>query len=90
MLGLAKSLSIRINKLVERIGEIRRELFSTLLTKRYQIDLTLIGEVADAFYVETAEFLRTVSITGCASWCSSSCGRCCSPPSSRWRRRRCS
>ena len=60
-LGIAESLSIRVHGLVEQIAETRRELFSSVLTKRFEIDYALAGEVLDAFQTESAKFVRTVS-----------------------------
>jgi small-conductance mechanosensitive channel len=60
-LGVAEDQSIRINTLITRITEMRRELFSRLLTRRYDIDVALAGEVAGAAQVEAAELYRTVS-----------------------------
>lgn len=61
LIGLAENLSIRVSGLVSKIGEMRRELFSQLLTKRYDINFTLGGEVLEAFSTETADFYRAVS-----------------------------
>lgn len=63
LLGKAEDQSIRVNRLVNNIGEIRRELFRSLLTKRYDVDFTLLGEVVAAAHDETGTFYRTV-----ASW----------------------
>ena len=61
VLGMAESLSIRISGLIDRIGTMRRELFQNLLTKRYEIDYALVGEVLQAAQTETGDFYRTVS-----------------------------
>ncbi len=60
VLGSAESLSVRINSLLDYIAELRRDLFARVLTRRYQLDYQLLGEVAEAFYSEGAEFRRTV------------------------------
>jgi small-conductance mechanosensitive channel len=60
-IGVAEDLSIRVNALINRIAEIRRDLFSRLLTKRYDINLTLGGEVLAAAQQETTALYRTVS-----------------------------
>lgn len=60
-LGVAENLSIRINKLVDQITETRRELFQSVLTKRYDINYALASEVRDAFKVEMGDLYRTVS-----------------------------
>ncbi len=61
VLGSAESLSIRVNGLIERIGTLRRDLFQNLLTRRYEINYALAGEVSRAFVSETGTFYRTVS-----------------------------
>jgi len=60
-LGVAEDLSIRVNMLIARITDMRRDLFSRLLTKRYDINLALGGEVVDAARTETQDFYRVVS-----------------------------
>jgi small-conductance mechanosensitive channel len=60
-LGVAEDQSIRINTLITRITEMRRDLFSRLLTRRYDIGTALAGEVAEAAKGETGELYRTVS-----------------------------
>ena len=60
VLGAAETLSLRVNGLIDRIAELRRELFASLLTKRYDIEDALGSEVVDAFYSESAELGRTV------------------------------
>ena len=52
-----ESLSIRVSGLIDRIGTMRRELFQHLLTKRYEIDDALVGEVLQAVQTETGELL---------------------------------
>jgi potassium-dependent mechanosensitive channel len=66
-LGVAENLSIRINSLVNKIAEMRRELFANLLTKRTVINYELAGEVVEAFgdagddlYRTTESWLRFV------------------------------
>ena len=63
ILGVAEDLSIRINKQVAQITEIRRHLFHSLLTKRYGINYALIFEVTQAFETEMGDLYRSV-----ASW----------------------
>ena len=46
--GVAEDLSVRVTSLVNNIADMRRELFSRLLTRRYDISFDLLGEVADA------------------------------------------
>ncbi|EHK56121.1 mechanosensitive ion channel family protein [Allomesorhizobium alhagi] len=62
-LGVAEDQSIRINALITRITEMRRDLFSRLLTRRYDIGTALAGEVAEAARNEATDLYRTV-----ASW----------------------
>lgn len=61
VLGVAENLSIRINKLVAQITEIRRDLFQNLLTKRYDINFALASEVISAFETEMGDFFHTIS-----------------------------
>jgi len=61
VLGTAESLSVRVNDLVDRIAQLRRDLFARLLTHRYDLDYALAGEVVEAFYAEADELGRTVS-----------------------------
>jgi small-conductance mechanosensitive channel len=60
-LGVAEDQSIRINALITRITEMRRDLFSRLLTRRYDIGTALAGEVAEAARNEAKDLYRTVS-----------------------------
>jgi small-conductance mechanosensitive channel len=60
-LGFAEDQSIRINALITRITEMRRDLFSRLLTRRYDIGTALAGEVAEAARNEATDLYRTVS-----------------------------
>ncbi len=63
LLGVAENLSIRISSLVNKIAEMRRELFANLLTKRTVINYDLAGEVVEAFGTAANDFYRTM-----ASW----------------------
>jgi small-conductance mechanosensitive channel len=60
-LGVTENLSIRVNSLVVKIAEMRRELFAHLLTKRYDIKDVLTGEVLQEFSTEAQNFYRAVS-----------------------------
>ena len=60
-LGIAEDLSIRVNTLVTRITEMRRDLFSRLLTRRYEVSFDLVGEVAGAFAETSHTLYRSVS-----------------------------
>jgi small-conductance mechanosensitive channel len=61
VLGLAESLSIRVNGLIERIGRTRSELFRNLLTKRYSLTEAFDGELLDDVHVEYTSLYRAVS-----------------------------
>ncbi|WP_269929706.1 mechanosensitive ion channel family protein [Aminobacter sp. HY435] len=61
VLGVAENLSIRINKLVDKITETRRALFQSVLTKRYEINYALASEVVEAFRGEMGDLYRAVS-----------------------------
>ncbi|MBE7185219.1 MAG: mechanosensitive ion channel family protein [Methylobacterium mesophilicum] len=63
VIGRAEQLSIGVNNAVNEITTLRRNLFASMLTRRYTIDYALFGEVADAFQSEGAALWRTV-----ASW----------------------
>ncbi len=60
-LGVAEDLSIRVNMLVTRITDMRRDLFSNLLTKRYEISYALGGEVIEGARAATRTLYRSVS-----------------------------
>ena len=45
LIGEAETASLRVNRLVDQIAEMRRELFANTLSKRYDIDFALLGEV---------------------------------------------
>ena len=59
-LGSAEDLSIRVNNLITRITEMRRDLFSRLLTKRYRIGIGLAGEVVDGIHQTSGNVHRTL------------------------------
>lgn len=59
--GEAESASIRVNRLIDEIGEMRRDLFTSNLSKRYEINYTLIGEVYSEFKKEMSDLYRSVS-----------------------------
>ncbi|PZO77167.1 MAG: mechanosensitive ion channel protein, partial [Mesorhizobium amorphae] len=65
VLGQAEQLSIRIGDEVDRITELRRNLFANQLTKRYVLDYELAGEFIRGFAAEAAGTWRSV-----ASWLS--------------------
>jgi small-conductance mechanosensitive channel len=61
VLGLAESLSIRVNGMVEKIGQLRSELFRNLLTKRYSLADAFDGELLDDIRGEYSSFYRAIS-----------------------------
>lgn len=63
VIGVAENLSIQVNGMIDRIGEMRRDLFQNLLTKRYDIDYALFFEVLSDFQGEMGDLYGSV-----ASW----------------------
>lgn len=61
LIGEAERLSLRINRMVDEIGQMRRDLFASTLSKRFDINFSLAGEVASAFTAETRQLYSTVS-----------------------------
>ena len=61
LLGNAETISLRTNRLIDRISDLRRALFATTLSKRYQVNIALAGEVMEGLRSESAEFYRVVS-----------------------------
>lgn len=61
VLGTAESLVVRVNGLLERIAQMRRDLFARQLTQRYDLTYALLGEVVNAFYKEAAKLNRTLT-----------------------------
>ena len=61
VLGLAESLSIRVNSLIEKIGLMRSELFRSVLTKRYALYDAFDGQLLDDVHNEYTSFYRAVS-----------------------------
>ena len=61
VLGLAESLSIRVNSLIEKIGLLRSELFRSVLTKRYALYDAFDGQLLDDVHNEYTSFYRAVS-----------------------------
>jgi len=60
LIGMAETQSLRIGTMVDRIADMRRDLFARLLTKRYEINSALFAEVAEAFVDETDKLWRAV------------------------------
>ena len=61
VLGIAESLSIRVNALIERIGVLRSDLFRSVLTKRYELTDAFDSELIDDVQTEFSSFYRAVS-----------------------------
>ena len=61
VIGEAEDLTIRINKLIDRIGQIRRDLFANTLSKRYDISTALSAEVLTEFRDEISSLYRSFS-----------------------------
>lgn len=61
VLGLAESLSIRVNNLINKIGLMRSELFRSVLTKRYALTDAFDGELLEDVQTEFSGLYRTVS-----------------------------
>jgi small-conductance mechanosensitive channel len=60
-LGVAEDLSIRINGLINQITDLRRDLFTKLLTRRYDLGPTMLSEVGDAFHAEFGKAFYAIS-----------------------------
>lgn len=60
-LGVAEDLSIRVNGLIARIADVRRNLFSNLLTKRYDVNVGLFSDLVSAGQAAFASLYRSVS-----------------------------
>ena len=61
LIGEAETASLRVNRLVDQIAEMRRELFANTLSKRYDIDFALLGEVVQELRSEMSDLYRSVS-----------------------------
>ncbi|OWK21637.1 hypothetical protein AJ88_18110 [Mesorhizobium amorphae CCBAU 01583] len=61
VIASAQNLSIRINGLIDKIGNMRSELFRNLLTKRYQLSDALSPQVVSDAQDEYANFYKAVS-----------------------------
>ncbi|MCB1383152.1 MAG: mechanosensitive ion channel family protein [Notoacmeibacter sp.] len=58
LLGKAENASIAANRLSDRINELRRELFTKTLTRRFDINYDLAGETLNDFSREQAQLYR--------------------------------
>ncbi len=63
VLGLAESLSIRVNGMIEKIGLMRSELFRNVLTKRYSLSDAFGSKLSEDVSREYASFSKSI-----ASW----------------------
>jgi small-conductance mechanosensitive channel len=61
LLGDAEDLSVRVNGLVNKIATLRRDLFTNMLTKRYQLREAFSGEVGSAAQQELGTLYKAVS-----------------------------
>jgi len=61
MIGETEDTSLTVNQLIERIGEMRRELFARTLSQRVDINYSLGSEVMDAAGTEAQTLARSVS-----------------------------
>ncbi len=61
LLGEAETLSLRVNRMIEQIGQLRRSLFSNSLSRRYDISMALSPEVLDDLGRESAKLQNAVS-----------------------------
>ncbi len=61
LIGEAESASVRVNNLIEDIGTRRRELFAQALSKRYDINASVLINAASEFGQEVSELWRRVS-----------------------------
>jgi small-conductance mechanosensitive channel len=61
LLGEAETVSLRINRLIEEIVQIRRDLFANTLSRRYDISMAVSPEVLKDFAAESTKLYNTVS-----------------------------
>jgi small-conductance mechanosensitive channel len=61
LLGNAEDLSVRVNGLINTIATLRRELFTTMLTKRYRLGDAFSGEVGGAVQTEVGSLYKSIS-----------------------------
>ena len=63
LIGDAEATSLKVNRLIDRIAQMRRDLFSNTLSKRYDVNYALFDEVLSDLADELARLYATV-----ASW----------------------
>ena len=61
LLGEAETISLRVNRLIAEIAQMRRDLFANTLSKRYEIDYALLGQVVADLTDELARLYSTVA-----------------------------
>lgn len=61
ILGKAEDLSVRVNGQLNKVAALRRDLFTNMLTKRYELGTTLNGEVGQAVQSEFSRLYNSVS-----------------------------
>ena len=61
LIGKAESLSLRVNGMIGEINQIRRDLFTNTLSRRYDISAALSGEVLDDLAAEGRKLSGSVS-----------------------------
>lgn len=61
LIGVAETLSVQINRLIEEIGALRRDLFARTLSKRYDIGSALNAATLDDLRAEVVALQRTVT-----------------------------
>ena len=61
IIGEAETLSLRVNRLIAEIAQMRRDLFANGLSKRYDIDYALLGQVVADLTDEISRLYMTVA-----------------------------
>ncbi|MEZ5812886.1 MAG: mechanosensitive ion channel family protein [Rhizobiaceae bacterium] len=59
LIGEAETLSVEVSGLIDRISELRRDLFARTLSKRYDLSFAFGQEVLGAFWTETGKLYKT-------------------------------
>ncbi len=60
LLGEAEALSLRVNRMIEEIAQIRRDLFSNTLSRRYDIRAAVSPEVLNDFAIESGRLYAAI------------------------------
>lgn len=61
LLGEAETVSLKINRLIEEIVQVRRDLFANTLSRRYDISVAVSPEVLKDFAAESTKLYNAVS-----------------------------